>query len=84
MRWGLQVAGGRAGSVNIAPGLGLGPLAFMASQENKSPQETRCGAHTCVHVCFCRTMRRKVFHTVTVQNSFSRVLTVVSEVSSSV
>lgn len=36
------------GDVNIAPGLGLGPLAFMASQENKSPQETECGAHTCV------------------------------------
>lgn len=39
------------GGVNIAPGLSLGPLAFMASQENKSPQETKFGAHTCVQVC---------------------------------
>ena len=36
----------RGWGVNIPPGLSLGPLAFMASQENKSSQEAKCGAHT--------------------------------------
>lgn len=54
---GVQVAGGREGGtvrtgVNIASGLSLGPLAFMASQENKSPQETEWGAHEQWGLCF--------------------------------
>lgn len=49
VRWGCRWPEG--GGVNIAPGLSLGPLAFMASQENKTPQETQCRAHMCVRVC---------------------------------
>lgn len=47
-----QCEGGRGGgAINITPGLlSLGPLAFMVSQENKSPQETERGPHTRVHV----------------------------------
>lgn len=43
--------GGRVGDywcfqgINIASVLSLGPLAYLASQENKSPQETEWGAH---------------------------------------
>ena len=48
----------RGGGVNITSGLSLGPLVYMASQENKSPQETECGVHACgggvcLSVCVC-------------------------------
>lgn len=61
-------AGGswEGGDVNIAPGLSPGPLAFMATQENKSPQETVCAC-----VCFWRTMRTMLFYTLIAHSIFT-------------